>query len=73
MAAILALLYPIIYFVRKSRESMHQSYEASKSASYDIQRVVENLFLIKLLKKVSKILNLGHSGFYMKTEDRYFN
>ena len=28
---------------------------------------------IKLLKKVSKILNLGHSGFYMKTEDRYFN
>ena len=51
MAAILALLYPIIYFVRKSRESMHQSYEASKSASYDIQRVVENLFLIKLLKK----------------------
>ena len=53
MAAILALLYPIIYFVRKSRESMHQSYEASKSASYDIQRVVENLFLIKLLKKES--------------------
>ena len=28
---------------------------------------------IKLLKKGSKILNLGHSGFYMKTEDRYFN
>ena len=28
---------------------------------------------IKLLKKVSKILNLGHSEFYMKTEDRYFN
>ena len=28
---------------------------------------------IKLLKKISKILNLGHSEFYMKTEDRYFN
>jgi len=28
---------------------------------------------IKLLKKVSKILNLGHSELYMKTEDRYFN
>ena len=28
---------------------------------------------IKLLKKVSKILNLGHSESYMKTEDRYFN
>ena len=28
---------------------------------------------IKLLKKISKILNLGHSEFYMKIEDRYFN
>lgn len=28
---------------------------------------------IKLLKKVSKILNLGHSQFYMRTEDKYFN
>tara|TARA_B100001250_G_scaffold413398_1_gene447394 strand:+ start:509 stop:1447 length:939 start_codon:yes stop_codon:yes gene_type:complete len=28
---------------------------------------------IKLLKKASKILNLGHSEFYMKTEDKYFN
>ena len=28
---------------------------------------------IKLLKKISKILNLGHSDSYMKTKDRYFN
>ena len=28
---------------------------------------------IKLLKKISKILNLGHSELYMKTKDRYFN
>ncbi len=28
---------------------------------------------IKLLKKISKILNLGHSKFYINTEDRYFN
>jgi len=28
---------------------------------------------IKLLKKISKILNLRHSEFYMKTKDRYFN
>ncbi len=28
---------------------------------------------IKLLKKVSKILNLRHSKFYIKTEDKYFN
>ena len=28
---------------------------------------------IKLLKKISKILNLGHYELYMKTKDRYFN
>jgi len=28
---------------------------------------------IRLLKKISKILDLGHSEFYMKTKDRYFN
>ena len=28
---------------------------------------------IKLLKKVSKILNLGHSELYMNIEDKYFN
>ena len=28
---------------------------------------------IKLLKKISKILNLKYSEFYMKIEDRYFN
>ena len=28
---------------------------------------------IKLLKKISKILDLGHSESYMRTKDRYFN
>ena len=28
---------------------------------------------IKLLKKISKSLNLGHSEFYMKIKDKYFN
>ena len=28
---------------------------------------------IKLLKKISKILSLGHSELYMKTKDKYFN
>ena len=28
---------------------------------------------IKLLKKISKMLNLRHSDFYMSIEDKYFN
>ena len=48
---IILLLKPISMFLKKSRESMHQSYIQGRAASYDIQRVVENLFLIKLLNK----------------------
>ena len=28
---------------------------------------------IELLKKISKIIDLGHSEFYEKTQDKYFN
>lgn len=48
---IILLLKPITVFLKKSRESMHESFIQGKAASYDIQRVVENLFLIKLLNK----------------------
>lgn len=45
------LAFPIFKFINKAREAMHESFELSRSSSYDIQRVVENLLLIKLLKK----------------------
>lgn len=51
LTAIVLLLYPTYQFINKAREAMHASYELSKSSNYDIQRVVENLLLIKLLKK----------------------
>lgn len=51
LIAIVLLLYPTYQFINKAREAMHASYELSKSSNYDIQRVVENLLLIKLLKK----------------------
>ena len=32
---------------------MHKSYELGQDANHEIQRVVDNMFLIKLLKKES--------------------
>lgn len=50
-AGIVFLLYPILYLLRKAREYMHDSYIFGQDANVEIQRVVDNMFLIKLLKK----------------------
>ena len=50
---ILFLLYPISYLINRAREYMHKSYELGQDANHEIQRVVDNMFLIKLLKKES--------------------
>jgi len=46
----LILTYPILLIIRKARSFMHESYVESQNASKELQRVVENLFLIKVLK-----------------------
>ena len=46
----LILVYPILLIIRKARSFMHESYIESQNASKELQRVVENLFLIKVLK-----------------------
>lgn len=51
---ILFLLYPISYLINRAREYMHKSYELGQDANHEIQRVVDNMFLIKLLKKESE-------------------
>jgi len=51
MLGILFLLYPLSYLIKKAREYMHKTYELGQSASHDIQKVVDNMFLIKLLNK----------------------
>lgn len=48
---ILLLIYPIVKLLAKSRLFMHESYEKSQEANKEVERVVDNLFLIKILKK----------------------
>ena len=51
MGGAIILILPIRKLLVLAREYMHISYEKGKESNVEIQRVVENLFLIKILKK----------------------
>lgn len=48
---IIVLFYPVKIVIEKARLSMHDVYNYSKKLNDEIQRIVENIFLIKILKK----------------------
>lgn len=48
---IVILFLPIKKMLSKARMYMHESYEKGQESSKELQRVVDNLFLIKILKK----------------------
>ena len=48
---IIVLIYPIFKLLKKSRLFMHESYEKGQEANKEVERVVDNLFLIKILSK----------------------
>ena len=48
---IIILFYPVKVVIEKARLSMHDVYNYSKKLNDEIQRIVENIFLIKILKK----------------------
>ena len=52
LLGILMLFYPILFLLRKAKKYMHESYIFGQDSNVEIQRVVDNMFLIKLLKVV---------------------
>ena len=48
---IIILFYPIRVLIGRARKYMHEIYVFSKHSGEEIQRIVDNMFLIKLLKK----------------------
>ena len=52
------LFFPTRYLLLKSRIYMHQSWTYNQEVGRDIQRVIQNLFLIKILKTSEYELNL---------------
>ena len=47
----LIIFFPTKFLIQKAREFMHKSYTFSKQINFEVQRIVENMFLIKILKK----------------------
>ena len=45
------IFFPTKFLITKAREYMHKSYTYSKETNYEVQRIIENMFLIKILKK----------------------
>lgn len=54
---ILILMYPTLLLLKKARAFMHNSYIYGQDSNVEIQRVVDNMFLIKLLKKEKEETN----------------
>ena len=53
-----AVYFPTRILLRQARKYIHVSYEKSKKINNDIQKVIENMFLIKILK--TSELELGN-------------
>lgn len=51
IASGIVLAIPTRILIKKARNYMHISYEKGKESNSEIQRAVENMFLIKILKK----------------------
>ncbi len=62
LVGVLILYYPAKQLLLKARSAMHEVYEAGQTSNKEIQRVVDNLFLIKILKKEKQeISNFSHT------------
>jgi len=60
------LFFPTKKLLEKARLFMHDSYETGQESNREVQRVVDNLFLIKILKKDKYEINK-----FNKTLDEY--
>ena len=65
---ILFLIYPIYFTIKKSKDYENLIYKAGLEASSDVQRVLNNVFLIKLLKKENDETNR-----YLEITSRLFD
>lgn len=47
------LIFPTIYFLKNSRSSMDKTYNFGQKINQNTQKIIENMYLIKLLKTVN--------------------
>ena len=53
----LLLFLPTLYLTKQGRKFAHIAYESGQQISLDLEKVLDNLFLIKILKLVKKEVN----------------
>ena len=59
------LLYPFIrQLIKLGRQSSHVAFVENQEVSDEVEKIIENLFLIKILKKVDK--EIGRYGSYLR-------
>ena len=51
LVGVVTLFYPLKYLIKQSKKYMHKIYTVTQNAGEEIQRIVDNMFLIKLLNK----------------------
>tara|TARA_B100000945_G_C20415946_1_gene615143 strand:- start:1046 stop:2665 length:1620 start_codon:yes stop_codon:yes gene_type:complete len=47
----LIIFFPTRFLIKKAREFMDKTYKFTQKTNFEIQRIIENMFLIKILKK----------------------
>ncbi len=67
------LFFPTRYLLLKSRKYMHESWVYNQEVGRDIQRVIQNLFLIKILKTSKYELDLYKKSLLSLQESQYRN
>lgn len=70
---IVLLFYPIKLLISRARKYMHEIYVYSRYSSNEIQRIVDNMFLIKLLKKEDEEINNFRTTLEKLNESDYKN
>ena len=73
LVGVLVLFYPVRYLIRKAREYMHKTYVYTQISSGEIQRIVDNTFLVKLLKKEEEELEKFNQILIKTNDSEYKN
>lgn len=69
----LFLIYPTYIFLKRGRHYMHESYTYIQNLLKDIERVIENIFLIKILNTKLNELKTFKENISKYTESQFYN
>ena len=67
------LIYPTYIFLKKGRHYMHESYTYTQNLLKDIERVIENIFLIKILNTKLNEFKIFKENISKFKESQFYN